>query len=638
MTVGPRPDPPSVVVSVPSGYDEPAGTLQVEVSDPHRVGEGMSKHVEYKVTYWTDLANYGARSGCVTRRYSDFEWLWKQLRSTMDGVIVPALPQKTLVPNDDPTSAAIERRRATLALFIARVAAHPVMRASSDLQIFLEEEDKAAWSTRVPWYERGVTSDALRGVSDWFQNTVRLDDTGTAANLIAGAQDAAVAAAAAARNAASGAAPAPVPAANALPGVTPEGTVTLPPIVTGAAVAAPPGVMLPPSPQHAGPNASAPSDGIVETQHFLEVADYVSKLKQRVDKLHLATSALVKHSQHTSTTLMQFAATVTELEEAETKAIAAFARGAATETGSDRKPPDPRRRRRRRRRRSTLRVEWTRAATLFASTSAPPAAHAEAVTAVFLEPLEAAGRCARRAGTRATRGRRLSSTTTACADRSNAWTPRRRRWASPNRDPNARRNKRWSSRRAIFESRARRRCRGTSCARIGWSENSSGFTPNSRGAGRGAQGSRRRAGSRRGTRRARVRGTLRRRQGDARGPTLGVRRGGRVGSDGARAREERNDRDGRGIARMSRGADDGMTHASLLVHAHLHLHLARLTLRSSLPLCFAHSPLNSSTHRLEVPVDGALVHGHDVASVVLQQLRAEERLRDAHRRVGLPLA
>ena len=394
MTVGPRPDPPSVVVSVPSGYDEPPGTLQVEVSDPHRVGEGMSKHVEYKVTYWTDLANYGARSGCVTRRYSDFEWLWKQLRSTMDGVIVPALPQKTLVPNDDPTSAAIERRRATLALFIARVAAHPVMRASSDLQIFLEEEDKAAWSTRVPWYERGVTSDALRGVSDWFQNTVRLDDTGTAANLIAGAQDAAAAAAAAARNAASGAAPAPVPAAHALPGVTPEGTVTLPPIVTGAAVAAPPGVMLPPSPQHAAPNVSAPSDGIVETQHFLEVADYVSKLKQRVDKLHLATSALVKHSQHTSATLMQFAATVTELEEAETKAIAAFARGAATETGSDSETAQSAAAAEAAAAAaaaSTRRVEWTRAATLFASTSAPPAAHAEAVTAVFLEPLEAAG-------------------------------------------------------------------------------------------------------------------------------------------------------------------------------------------------------------------------------------------------------
>ena len=104
--------------------------------------------------------------------------------------------------------------------------------------------------------------------------------------------------------------------------------------------------MLPPS-QHAGPNASAPSDGIVETQHFLEVADYVSKLKQRVDKLHLATSALVKHSQHTSATLMQFAATVTELEEAETKAIASFARGRSDVTLARARRPRRHRRRRR---------------------------------------------------------------------------------------------------------------------------------------------------------------------------------------------------------------------------------------------------------------------------------------------------
>jgi len=56
----------------------------------------------------------------------------------MDGVIVPALPHKTLMANDDPTSAAIERRRHSLAVLVARVAAHPVMRTSADLQIFLE--------------------------------------------------------------------------------------------------------------------------------------------------------------------------------------------------------------------------------------------------------------------------------------------------------------------------------------------------------------------------------------------------------------------------------------------------------------------------------------------------------------------
>ena len=138
MEVGDRPEP--VRVTVPSGYvtTPEDGDLQIEVSDPHRVGEGMSKHLEYKVSYWTTLPQYKQRSGCVTRRFSDFEWLWKMLRSSMDGVIVPAFPQKTLMANDDPTSAAIEKRRHNLAVFVARVAAHPIMRCSSDLQIFLE--------------------------------------------------------------------------------------------------------------------------------------------------------------------------------------------------------------------------------------------------------------------------------------------------------------------------------------------------------------------------------------------------------------------------------------------------------------------------------------------------------------------
>ena len=181
MEVGVRPAP--VEVSVPAYEAAGSGDLQIEVSDPHRAGEGMSKHVEYKVTYWSTLSGYANVSGCVTRRYSDFEWLWKQLRATTDGIIVPSLPQKTLVANDDPTSAAIEARRRHLAVFVARIAAHPIMRESKDLQIFLEEQDKASWSERVPWYERGITSDAVRGVSDWFNHTVRLDDSGTAAKI-----------------------------------------------------------------------------------------------------------------------------------------------------------------------------------------------------------------------------------------------------------------------------------------------------------------------------------------------------------------------------------------------------------------------------------------------------------------------
>ena len=352
MEVGERPAP--VEVSVPAGYEAAGGDLQIEVSDPHRAGEGMSKRVEYKVTYWSTLPGYTNVSGCVTRRYSDFEWLWKQLRATTDGIIVPSLPQKTLVANDDPTSAAIEARRRHLALFVARIAAHPIMRESKDLRIFLEEQDKASWSERVPWYERGITSDAVRGVSDWFTHTVRLDDSGTAANLVNAAAQGISGVAAAAGGAATAAAAAaghaktspavndaspPEPAADSLPGADTPGA-------TGT------------------PADDMPADGIVEDQHFLDVADYVGGLKARLDKLASATSALVKHAQLTGSVLMEFARVVVDLDETEAKAKAVF----GTPGG----------------------VQWTDAAKLFASTSGPPVAQAAAVTAAFGEPLDGA--------------------------------------------------------------------------------------------------------------------------------------------------------------------------------------------------------------------------------------------------------
>lgn len=368
MEVGVRPAP--VEVSVPAYEAAGSGDLQIEVSDPHRAGEGMSKHVEYKVTYWSTLSGYANVSGCVTRRYSDFEWLWKQLRATTDGIIVPSLPQKTLVANDDPTSAAIEARRRHLAVFVARIAAHPIMRESKDLQIFLEEQDKASWSERVPWYERGITSDAVRGVSDWFNHTVRLDDSGTAANLVNAAAQGISGVAAAAGGAASAAAAAAGGAASPAKSLPAAAAMNPPPLSSSppqpaatASQSGPTGDVLLGS--GAPASQGLPGDGIVEDQHFLDVADYVGKLKGRLDKLSSATSALVKHAQLTGSVLMEFARVVVDLDETEAKAKAVF------ESGSNG-------------------VEWTNAAKLFASASGPANLQAAAVTAAFGEPLDGA--------------------------------------------------------------------------------------------------------------------------------------------------------------------------------------------------------------------------------------------------------
>ena len=175
---GPRPSAPSVVVTTPA-YDGANDAndcwLHVEVSDPHRVGDGLSKHIEYKISYWTNNASFASESGCVTRRYSDFEWLGRQLSASVDGAIVPLVPSKTLMHMDDPSSRGIEKRRAGLAMFMARIAAHPFMRKSSDVQVFLEDSNKSSWSSRSPWYERGVLSDSVSSVTSWL-STINTSD------------------------------------------------------------------------------------------------------------------------------------------------------------------------------------------------------------------------------------------------------------------------------------------------------------------------------------------------------------------------------------------------------------------------------------------------------------------------------
>ena len=147
--------------------------------------------------------------------------------------------------------------------------------------------------------------------------------------------------------------------------------------------------------------------------------------------------------------------------------------------------------------------------------------------------------------------------------------------------------------------------------------------------GRGAQGSRRRAGSRRGTRRARVRGTIRRRQGDARGSALGVRGGGRVVAQkgrGERGGSETIATDA-GIAGSSRGAEDGMTHASRPQHVSRASLSALLSVSPSLRLSLFR--VHRIVSVLVVKRSGPWDDGR--RKCVLQQLRAEKRLRDTHR-------
>ena len=149
--------------------------LSVKVGDPHKVGEGITSYMAYRVLTTTSLHCFRRRTFSVVRRYSDFLALHSKLvvRYQCKGRIIPPAPEKDilgttrvkmggssssegqppLTPGGETASGAackanfISRRRAALERFITRVALHPVLRLDQDFVEFLESEGELPRAT-----------------------------------------------------------------------------------------------------------------------------------------------------------------------------------------------------------------------------------------------------------------------------------------------------------------------------------------------------------------------------------------------------------------------------------------------------------------------------------------------------------
>ena len=146
--------------------------IEISVSEPHKVGEGISCYMAYKVSTKTNLKIFQRESFSVTRRFSDFLGLHEKLAEKHGprGRIIPPAPEKSLVgttrvkinsnsfdagqtnqyrlPSQPSTDEGlgerksekefIARRRVALERFVNRVAHHPVLRKDSTFMEFLE--------------------------------------------------------------------------------------------------------------------------------------------------------------------------------------------------------------------------------------------------------------------------------------------------------------------------------------------------------------------------------------------------------------------------------------------------------------------------------------------------------------------
>ncbi|XP_052399712.1 sorting nexin-1 [Carassius gibelio] len=125
--------------------------LNISVTNPEKVGDGMNAYMAYKVSTQTSLTMFRSKTFTVRRRFSDFLGLFEKLseKHSQNGYIVPPAPEKSIlgmtkvkVGKEDPSSAEfVERRRAALERYLQRVVSHPSLLQDPDVREFLEKEE-----------------------------------------------------------------------------------------------------------------------------------------------------------------------------------------------------------------------------------------------------------------------------------------------------------------------------------------------------------------------------------------------------------------------------------------------------------------------------------------------------------------
>jgi len=119
--------------------------LEIDVCNPQTHGVGNKRYTDYEVRMRTNIPIFKIKESSVRRRYSDFEWLRREL-DRESKIVVPPLPGKALkkmlpfrgddgIFEDD----FIEERRQGLEAFINKVTGHPLAQNERSLHMFLQE-------------------------------------------------------------------------------------------------------------------------------------------------------------------------------------------------------------------------------------------------------------------------------------------------------------------------------------------------------------------------------------------------------------------------------------------------------------------------------------------------------------------
>eukprot|EP00096_Caligus_rogercresseyi_P009295 TRINITY_DN3131_c0_g1_i3.p1 TRINITY_DN3131_c0_g1~~TRINITY_DN3131_c0_g1_i3.p1 ORF type:complete len:510 (+),score=192.84 TRINITY_DN3131_c0_g1_i3:106-1635(+) len=165
--------------------------LEITVSEPQKVGDGMGSFMVYNVKTRTNVSYFKKNTMSVLRRFSDFLGLHDKLNEKylQNGRIIPPTPDKNMVgmakikltKEVDPTGDQdefVERRRAALERYLNRTVRHPSLRTDPDLRDFLEIEGNLPRSVQTSTLSSKSVMKLINKVGDKVSNlTLKMDET-----------------------------------------------------------------------------------------------------------------------------------------------------------------------------------------------------------------------------------------------------------------------------------------------------------------------------------------------------------------------------------------------------------------------------------------------------------------------------
>lgn len=158
--------------------------MQISVTNPERIGDGMSSYIAYTVTTKTSLPSFRQPETTVKRRYNDFFTLYKHLEDEHPGVIVPLPPPKDAIgtglskfKSNSESSFFIERRTQALSRFMQRIASHLVLHGDPVVRSFLESTDKIPKPSTSMFAGLSSKLGTFVETDEWFNEKVNEIDT-----------------------------------------------------------------------------------------------------------------------------------------------------------------------------------------------------------------------------------------------------------------------------------------------------------------------------------------------------------------------------------------------------------------------------------------------------------------------------